>query len=143
MTNPKINLTRDPKFQLLRDLHLPVRDYVIFGSAPMYAHGLRQEVADLDVVARRLAWKIVTSLGELMTAPSGNGNMVELYGGQLQFFDQWITPDWDVDKLIDEADSVDGFPFARLSEVLRSKSQANRPKDQEDLNILRAYRASR
>ncbi|MCA1603971.1 MAG: hypothetical protein LC775_00450 [Acidobacteria bacterium] len=138
----RLILTRDPKFRLLRDLHLPACNYVIFGSAPMYAHGLRHKIADLDIIARRCAWQTITSLGELKTAPSGNGYMVELYGGQLQFFDQWITPDWDVDKIIQEAVYIDGLPFARLSEVLRSKSQANRSKDQDDLRVLRAYFAS-
>jgi hypothetical protein len=142
MTDHKANLAKDAKFQLLRDLHLPVCDYVIFGSAPMYAHGLRQEIADLDIVARGRAWQIITLLGEPKIAPSGNGNMVELHGGLLQIFDQWITPDWDINKIIDEAEYIDGLPFAQLSEVLCSKSQSNRPKDQEDLHILRTYCSS-
>lgn len=132
-------LAKDSKFQLLRDLCLPEDDYVIFGSAPLYAHGLRQEVADLDIVARGRAWQIVASLGKSKTAPSGNGRMVELYGGKLQFFDRWVTPDWDTDRLIDEAENIDGLPFVQLKNVLRSKSQTNRPKDQKDLHVLHVY----
>jgi hypothetical protein len=134
--------TTDPKFELVRKLHLPISDYMIFGSAPLYVYRLRDDLIDLDIVACRLAWQIVTSLGTPTKAPSGYGHMVELYGGKLQFFDRWISADWDVDKLIEEADIINSFPIARLKHVLRSKSQTNRPKDQEDLRILRAYYAS-
>ena len=142
MTDRGANRTADPKFELLRGLKLPVSDYVIFGSVPMYVHGLRQEICDLDIVARRLAWQAVTSLGKPTSAPSGYGNMVELYDGELQFFDQWISSNWNVDELIDESSIVDGLPFAQLNQVFRSKLQMNRLRDQDDLRTLRLYYAS-
>ena len=142
MTDDEDDWMADPKFRLLRDLKLPASDYVIFGSAPIYIHSLRRAIDDLDIVARRLAWKIVTSLGRPTSAPSGNGTMIELYDGRLQFFDRWISPDWDVDKLIDQADMINGFPFAQLEQVYRSKLQSNRLGDQEDLQALRLYYSS-
>ncbi len=68
--------------------------------------------------------------------------MVELYDGELQFFDQWISSDWNVDELIDESSIVDGLPFAQLNQVFRSKLQMNRLRDQDDLRTLRLYYAS-
>jgi hypothetical protein len=139
MTNPDASWTADPKFELVRKLNLPASDYVIFGSAPVYVHGLRKTLPDLDIVACRLAWRVVTSLGRPDSAPSGYGNMVELYDGKLQFFDRWISPDWDVEELIGRADIINDLPIAQLKQVLRSKLQTNRPKDQEDLRALRSY----
>jgi hypothetical protein len=54
MTDLEINRTADPKFKLLRSLNLPIPDYVIFDSAPLYVYGLRETLRDFDIVARRL-----------------------------------------------------------------------------------------
>lgn len=143
MTDSRHGSTADPKFELLRGLDLPVADYVIFGSAAMWARGLRQRIDDIDIVARRLAWKVVASLGTPTTTPSGYGRMVELYDGRLQFFDRWISPGWNVDELIGEAEMIDGLPFAPLKQVYRSKLETNRPKDADDLRALREYYSSR
>ena len=42
---------------LADEIGIDRRDFVIFGSAPLLAHGLRQHVRDLDVVARGTAWR--------------------------------------------------------------------------------------
>ena len=39
-------------FEKLKALRLPASEYVIFGSGPLFAHGLLGEVRDIDVVAR-------------------------------------------------------------------------------------------
>ncbi len=38
--------------KLVTELDLDRRDFVIFGSGPLLAHGLRRCIRDLDVVAR-------------------------------------------------------------------------------------------
>ena len=37
---------------LVTELDLDRRDFVIFGSGPLLAHGLRSGIRDLDIVAR-------------------------------------------------------------------------------------------
>jgi len=123
-------------FQALRSLRLPTQDYVIFGSGPLLAHGLREQIGDLDLVARRTAWVAVTALGCPVPAPSGVGRMVRLFDGQIDVFDRWVTEDWDVDALINTAGLIDGLPYASLSAVLAWKQASDRPKDTDDVAAL-------
>jgi hypothetical protein len=120
-------------------LQLPPDDYAIFGSGPMLAHRLKTEVRDLDVIARGTAWAAAARLCPPVAAPSGSGLMVELDGGTLQIFSAWTSPDWNVDRLIDEADVVGGIRFVPLVLVLAWKRQSGRPKDLADIKVIEAY----
>lgn len=120
-------------------LQLPPDDYAIFGSGPMLAHRLKIEVRDLDVIARGTAWAAAVRLCPPVAAPSGSGLMVELDGGALQIFSAWTSPDWNVDRLIDEADVVGGIRFVPLVLVLAWKRQSGRPKDLADIKAIEAY----
>lgn len=120
-------------------LQLPPDDYAIFGSGPMLAHRLKTEVRDLDVIARGTAWAAAVRLCPPVAAPSGSGLMVELDGGAVQIFSAWTSPDWNVDRLIDEADVVGGIRFVPLVLVLAWKRQSGRPKDLADIKVIEAY----
>lgn len=128
-------------FKKLSSLRLPVADYVIFGSAPLLAHGLRTSVGDLDILAREAAWENALSLGPAVTPPSGNGALVSLFGGGIEIFDRWVSDDWKPAELIDAAELIEGFPFVPLPTVLRWKRRANRTKDQHDIAVLEKYLA--
>jgi hypothetical protein len=123
----------------LRALRLPTDDYAIFGSGPMLAHDLRAEVGDIDVVARGPAWAAAIRLQQPVPAPSGSGLMVELDDGRLQIFSAWTSPDWDVDRLIDTADVIDGLRFVTLPLVLAWKRESLRPKDLPDIKVIEAH----
>jgi hypothetical protein len=41
-----------PLIRRLNAMKLDPDDYVVFGSAPMFAHGLTDTIDDLDIVAR-------------------------------------------------------------------------------------------
>jgi hypothetical protein len=123
--------------RLLTNLRLPTNDYVIFGSGPLLAHGLRTDIGDLDIVARGTAWDICASLHQPQPALSGYGSMIRLYGGALEIVDRWISPLWDTDQLIDNAQVIDGLPFASLIDVVASKWATDRPKDHTDLGLIR------
>jgi hypothetical protein len=125
--------------RLLLSLHLPTEDYVIFGSGPLLAHGLRDEISDLDIVARRTAWDICCRIQAPQVAPSGHGRMTRLFGGALEVVDLWLCPLWDTDRLIANAEHIDGLPFASLADVIASKWATDRPKDHTDLAALRGY----
>ena len=44
-------------FRQLDTLNLPMTDYVITGSGPLYAHGLIPLLEnDIDIIARNKAW---------------------------------------------------------------------------------------
>jgi hypothetical protein len=118
-------------------LRLDRRDLVIFGSAPLFAHGLCPDVHDLDVVARGAAWDVLQGKGENDTGTVNGAPMVSFWDGCIQFSRGWISPEWNTDALIDRADMIGGLPFAALRDVLAYKEQLRRDKDLTDISILR------
>jgi len=122
---------------LVAELDLDVRDLVIFGSGPLLAHGLRCGIHDLDVVARGPAWQRVREHGCPGTGSINGAPMALFWNGLIQFSRGWISADWDADDLIDRAESIQGWPFAGLADVLAYKQVLRRPKDYPDIAALR------
>lgn len=121
---------------LASELHLDRRDFVIFGSGPLLAHGLRHRVRDLDIVARGQAWESVREHGRPAAGSINGAPMALFWDGLIQFSRGWISADWDADDLIDRAESISGWPFARLADVLAYKRVLLRPKDFPDIAAL-------
>jgi hypothetical protein len=68
---------------------------------------------------------------------------MHLWFDRLQFSQRWISPAWDADKLIDNAEIIGGIRFARLPDVLAYKRALGRPKDMRDIQrILRSNRVT-
>jgi len=134
-----LELRQHPFVRELLSLNLPITDYVVAGSGPLLAYGLRQDVSDLDIVARGDAWKIALSLGEAATPPSGHGLMVVLFDGDIEIFDRWLLGTRDTDDLIDSSELIQEIPFCPLAEVLAWKTRSDRDKDQQDIKSIREY----
>jgi len=120
----------------LRVLGLPIGDYAVFGSGPLVARGLLGEMRDLDVVARGAAWERTKGLGPVRTAPEGDP-VVRLEEGVIEVFGGWLG--WDIDTLIDNAEIIDGLPFARLEDVLAFKRSCGRPKDIAHVRLIEEH----
>jgi hypothetical protein len=122
---------------LVSELDLDIRDFVIFGSGPLLAHGLRNGTRDLDVVARGPAWQRVREHGCPGTGSVNGAPMALFWNGLIQFSQGWISADWDTDDLIGRAQAIQGWPFATLADVLAYKEILLRPKDYPDIAALR------
>ncbi|GAA3022618.1 hypothetical protein GCM10010519_59350 [Streptomyces lactacystinicus] len=133
--------SQHPLVQNLISLHLPARDYVVAGSGPLLAHGLKQDVGDLDIVARGRAWEIITALAPPIPAPSGHGRMALLFDGAIEAFDMWLPGTCERDELIEEAELIHGIPFSPLRRVLHWKQLYDRSKDRDDVVRIRKYLA--
>ncbi|CAM5427647.1 MULTISPECIES: hypothetical protein [Streptomyces] len=136
-----MELAGHPLIRELCSLKLPTADYVVAGSGPLLAHGLRSVVHDLDVVARGDAWEAVLRLGDPEVPPSGFGRLVSLFDGDIEVFDRWLPGSPDPDRMIESAELVEGIPFSPLYEVLTWKERLGRRKDQEDVKLIRDYLA--
>ncbi|MEV5310806.1 hypothetical protein [Streptomyces sp. NPDC052610] len=131
-----------PFFQRLTSLGLPVDNYVIGGSGPMFAHGLRKEIGDIDVVASGAAWSRALELGQPEAAPLGYAQHVVLFDGTVEILDGWFG--YPVDILILEAEVIEGIRFMPLTRVLEWKvkfmdSKVGREKDRQDIALIRRY----
>ena|ERR1700733_2579725 len=122
--------------KLVTELDLDPHDFVIFGSGPLLAHGLRRSMRDLDVVARGAAWHRVSESGFPATGALSGAPMALFWGNRIQFSPGWISEDWDTDDLINRAEIIQGLPFAQLTDVLAYKQELYRPKDRPDIDAL-------
>ena len=121
---------------LVTELDLDLRDFVIFGSGPLLAHGVRHGIRDLDIVARGSVWQRVRLYGCPDTGSISGAPLALFWNGLIQFSQVWISDDWDADDLISQAENIQGWPFARLTDVLAYKQRLLRPKDQLDIAAL-------
>lgn len=129
-----VGLCAHPLIQHLTNLALDTRDYVVFGSAPMFAHGLTDTIHDLDIVARGKVLRLAKTLGRPARGTVTGDPLWR--SGAIQFSARWISPEWDTDELIARAEFIDGIPFAPLADVLRYKQILRRDKDFEDIATL-------
>jgi hypothetical protein len=125
--------------QLVREFlsyGLDTDDYVIGGSGPLLAHGIRGRISDLDVIARGAAWERAVALGARREPPCGGVNAVYLLDGAIEVVDGWFPERWSVDRLIDEAEIIDGIRFLSLRLTLEWKRLLGREKDRADIAEL-------
>lgn len=132
MTNKKL-------FQKAKDLNLPFGEHALFGSAPMGVRGLR-DCHDVDIIVTetlwndykmKLNWSLVRTKNKDKCSDGLRNDSIELWK------DWW--PEWDINKLIQEAEMIDGLPFVKLEEVLKWKKQIAREKDLRDVKIIEKF----
>jgi hypothetical protein len=125
--------------QLVREFlsyDLDPDDYVIAGSGPLLAHGMRAQISDLDVIARGAAWDRAVALGKRRDPPFGGVNAVYLLDGAIEVLDGWFPDRWSAGRLIDEADIIEGVRFLPLRLTLEWKKLLGREKDRADIAEL-------
>ncbi|MFA5086060.1 MAG: hypothetical protein WC468_00465 [Candidatus Paceibacterota bacterium] len=122
----------------VKDLGLPLGEYAVFGSGPMGVRGLR-EMHDIDLI---VSDKIFDEYSEKP------GWMIkEIYG-----YRDWLKNDdleiemgrdWhegrDVEKMIREADMIDGLPFVELDYLVKWKKFFGREKDLKDVELIEEF----
>lgn len=113
-------------------------DCLLFGSVPMVAHGLVDEVGDVDVVARGDAWE--RTIATAAPKPALLGDLVVRLPGGIEVFDGWHGSP--AGLFFDRAARVDGLLVASLSDVLAFKLALGRPKDAPHIALLRAALAA-
>jgi hypothetical protein len=120
-------------FDRLRALELTPGEYAVFGSGPIAVRGLIDTVRDLDVIVRGQTWQQVRALGVVVM--KGKDETVDL-GNGLTFGTSWGYGDFDIEKLIDDAEVIEHLPFVTLDAVVEFKKIADRPKDRVHLRLL-------
>jgi len=132
------NLRSNQLLGKLNSLGLSADDYAVFGSGPMFAHGIKDLGHDLDIIARGNAWRQACSTSSPQTAIFG-GLVVNLFNGEIEIFDSWAPGDWDVNDLIDTAEIIEGIRFVTLENVVKWKRLMGREKDQIHIKMIEDY----
>jgi hypothetical protein len=123
-------------FDQVRRLDLPLGDYAIFGSGPLAIRGIIPACNDVDILCRRKVWEIARSMGKIEFLPEYGVTVVTMSDGAVTFGTQWGIGNFDVDELIETAETIGELPFVRLEYVVRYKNIRSSTKDLLHLNAL-------
>ncbi len=124
-------------FERLKMIGLPPEDFAVFGSGPIAVRGLH-DTDDIDIIARGKAWEMAKERGEHQISEFGDESY-SFADGKIEVMDRW--GDWDVDKLIDEADELEEIRFVNLETTQQEKLRRGREKDLKDVELIGKYMA--
>lgn len=122
----------------VKELNLPAGGYVVFGSCPMAAAGLRQ-ASDIDML---VSDQVLASLKQAGWQQANKGKddkplTYDLFEAHSNWNFSTYSPT--LEQLLKSADYFDGIPFASLHEVRKWKAASGRPKDVKDVELIDAY----
>ncbi len=128
----------DAKFQLVRDLNLPLGRYAITSSGPLGVREIR-EIGDIDLIVDNDLWD---ELADAYPATEKHGVTVIRISPDIEVIGLGSSDEPgeagqpSVAEQIAQADIIGGLPFVNLRHVLYFKRQMNREKDQPDIAAL-------
>lgn len=131
----------NPKLQsflhIFAKLGLSRDEYVIFGSSPMSARGLR-EPDDFDMLLKPEVFARLENIDgwEKREVRSGQYCLTNPDFVDMEFFEKWGPGDWENDEIFQNSELISGFRFASLADVKKYKKILNREKDRQDIEIL-------
>ncbi len=126
-------------------------DFLIAGSARLWAGGITHQLSDLDLLVRPKSdtWERAVEIAfehslvfdhtALRTSAYNGDKIALLYGGLIEVCESWLLPDSDTEKLLRTADEIDGLKYLTLPEVIAYKRYLDRPKDRADLAHAAQY----
>jgi len=123
-------------FQRVREMNLPIGKYALFGSAPLGIRGLK-DCHDIDIVITEDLWNEHKSKHwEIKVMPHGSQY---LRNDEIELWKDWKPGRWNIEKLIEESEIIEGLPFVKLERVLEWKKLSSREKDLKDIEIIEEF----
>ncbi len=131
-------MTKQEIIQKVKALGLPDGSYILFGSCPLAAAGIR-ETSDVDMLVSDEARALLRAKG--WQEQPGRNEDILLEHGEYDVHSNWRFGAYDptLEELLATADVFDGVPFASLQEVRKWKLAYGRSKDHEDIKLIDAH----
>ncbi|MBU3934754.1 hypothetical protein KKC00_02225 [Patescibacteria group bacterium] len=122
---------------IVKGLNLPTGKYALFGSVPMAMRGIR-ECHDIDIILSDDLWQqyFNDETWRKEKKPSGKVCLVK---DKIELMNYWFPGEWDIDRLIKEAEIINEAVCVRLEEVVKWKKIFNREKDRKDIKLIKQY----
>lgn len=124
-------------YERVRALDLPKGKYAVFGSAPMCVRRLRA-CNDVDIVVTEDVWNSFKNKDDWKFGRKPDGSEYLEKNG-VELWKNWAPGEWDINRLIREADVIDDVPFVKLNDVAKWKRINGRKKDLNDVKIIEEY----
>jgi len=118
----------------LKKLKIPLTQYAIFGSGPMAVRNIR-DCRDLDIVVTDTQYnKLQVNYPETNLGNIRVGNDIEIWSEKESLLNN-------PGRVIARADTIDGFRYISLDDLLIWKKKMGRPKDLKDIELINKYLA--
>jgi hypothetical protein len=131
-------MTKKEIIKKVKALKLTKNSYVIFGSCPMAASGIR-EASDIDLLVSECLFDELKRAGWKELEKSYNDK--PLTHDVFEAHDNWNFSSYrpTLKQLLASANRFEGVPFASLIEVKKWKTASGRPKDIVDIKLIDEY----
>lgn len=106
----------------------------------MAVRGLK-EPNDLDIIVTKETYDSFRNKGGWIEKLFHDGVSHYLEKDGIELWDTWGPGDWDIAKLINTAEIIDGLPYVTLDHVLAWKEKNSRQKDMADIKKIKEYLA--
>lgn len=123
-------------FNTLKTLNLPKGKYVIFGSGAMLIRNLK-DGHDLDVLVTHELFEEYKANEGWKLKPCNLDFYLSKEG--IELWETWRPGEWNTEDLINNAEYIEGFPFASLETTLKWKLMNGREKDLQHAKIIEDY----
>lgn len=100
---------------------------VIMGSA-MVMHELKESTNDIDIGCSSELFQQLLLQGYTFSINSIGLKKI-IIENHIELFEGWLA---------EEVDEIDGLPVASLSDIIKMKEKLGRPKDINDINIIKS-----
>ena len=125
-------------FEKVKNLNLPLGEYVVIGGGILEALGIRK-TNDLDIIVTPKLLKELGKTGKYKEEIKWGklfliGDKIEI-GSKLD----WENYSTKLDKAIKTAVVINGIPFLNIEETIKFKKALNREKDLKDLVLIKNY----
>ena len=127
-----------PIIQRIKQLNLPLGEYVVIGSGLLDALGLRT-AGDIDIAVTPKLFASLQSTGEWKEAEQYNKAFLLKDGVEISSQLEWGDFPTTVTEAINSSIVVDGVPFLNMEELKKFKRALGRQKDYDDIALLDAY----
>ena len=122
----------------IKTLNLAKDSYILFGSCPLAALGIR-EAQDIDLLVSKEVFEKLKERGwrELYKNPNDTPLVYDVF----EVHENWNFSSYNptLEHLLSSAIIVDDTPFASLEEVKKWKMASARPKDLDDIKLIENY----
>lgn len=128
-------------FEEVKSLNFPIGEYLIAGSGPMAAHGIR-DYKDIDILAsEKLYEDLKKSKWEICLLDGVGGKREVLKYEKFEVGKNlWVNSyNPNTEEILKSAEIINDVPFLPLSELIKYKKALGREKDLRDIILIEEY----
>src|SRR3989344_3543000 len=131
-------MTKEDIVTKVRALGLPKDSYIVFGSCPLAAVGIR-ESNDIDMLVSEQVYEQLRNDGwqQLDKGPRDKPLVHDVFEAHTNWDFSSYSPT--LDELLANAMDIEGVPFASIEDVRKWKVASGRPKDLVDIGLIDEY----